>query len=60
MALLGLFTALFPSAVQWIGQYQQLLSLDLSVYPWLAGGMLPVLLGVAVVFGILAVVWPVE
>lgn len=61
MAMLGLFSLIIPRMVEWASQYQAFLGATLSAeYPLLSRGELPQIFVAALLFAMLAVLWPVE
>ena len=71
MALLGLFSLAFPAMLDWLGQYQMTLqamfplpaaggNADGPPYHVIVHGQLPEILTAAMLFAMVAVLWPVE
>ena len=71
MALLGLFSLAFPAMLDWLGEYQTTLQAMFPVpasgeaaegppYHVIVHGQLPEILTAALIFAMVAVLWPVE
>ena len=61
MAMLGLFSLMIPRMIEWATRYQEFLNVTLSAdYPLLTRSELPQIFVAALLFAMLAVLWPVE